>query len=161
MIRVRSAAVVLATLLATVPPTAVLAQGGATATPVHPFVGAWIVDTNTADDSDPHTQLTVHPDGTLLQADQANVGIGVWEPTGDGSAALTMTAGSDSPDGNPSTVIVRAVIAMDPAGDTWTGEASVEYVAADGSTSGQSGPIPASATRMIVEPMAPSATPAS
>ena len=126
----------------------------------HRFVGAWLVDTNTGDVSDPPARLAVHPDGTLLQADQAHVAIGVWEPTGDHSAALTFTAQVDVGDGQVATLTVRAAVEIDGSGAGWTGEATVEQTGPDGSASGQMGPIPAAATRIVVEPMGPATSPA-
>lgn len=125
----------------------------------HPFVGAWLVDTNTHDSSEPHSRLVVHPDGTLLQVDQTTVAIGVWEPVGETGAALTITAQVDAGDGHVALMTVRGEVTLDAAGDAWTGSASVEQVGADGSSSGQMGPIPASATRLGVEPMVPTASP--
>ena len=122
-------------------------------------MGAWLVDTNTGDDTEPSSRLVVHPDGTLLQVDQTTVAIGVWEPTGDDAAALTIAAQIDVGDGRIATVTLRAEVALDPGGDAWTAEATVERVEATGSASGQIGPIPATATRIVVEPMAPTASP--
>jgi hypothetical protein len=161
MARIPRTAILVAIVLAAVPGSTVLAHDDHAAATDHPFVGAWVVDTNTTDTSDPHTLLIVHPDGTLVQADPANVGVGVWEPTGEAMASLTVTAWFDAGDQEMSTVIVRAIVEVGSTGDSWTGEASVEYVNAVGSTSGQVGPVPASATRMSVEPMQATATPGS
>src|SRR4051794_4722590 len=101
-------AVLIAIALAAIPATAALAQDDPATTAAHPFVGAWLVDTNTGDPSEPHTELIVHSDGTLLQADPAGVGIGAWLPTDPDSAAITVTALVDAGDGQVTTVIVRA-----------------------------------------------------
>jgi hypothetical protein len=65
----------------------------------------------------------------------------------------------DVGDGKVATITVRATVTVASSGDGWTGEASVEQTRPDGSSTAQMGPIPASATRMVVEPMAPTATP--
>ena len=62
-------------------------------------MGAWLVDTNTDYATEPPARLIVHPDGTLLQVDQTTVAVGVWQPTGDDTAALTITAQVDVGDG--------------------------------------------------------------
>lgn len=159
MHRSLSAGVLVAVLAAALVAPSALAQDAASSFGDHPFVGAWLVDTNTDDTTEPPTRLVVHPDGTLLQADQTTVAIGVWEPTGDDAAALTITAQIDAGDGSVATATVRAEVTLDPAGDAWTAEATTEHVDAVGTSSGQLGPIPAAATRIVVEPMAPTASP--
>ncbi len=148
---------VLATVL--VAPSALAQEAAAPLFEGHPFVGAWLVDTNTNDATEPPTRLVVHPDGTLLQADQTTVAIGVWQPTGDDAAALTITAQIDVGNGAVATATVRAEVTLDPAGDAWTAEATTEHVDAVGTSSGQLGPISAAATRIVVEPMVPTASP--
>jgi hypothetical protein len=144
--------------------TALVAPGALAQDPAppfegHPFVGAWLVDTNTSYDSEPPSRLIVHPDGTLLQVDQTTVAVGVWQPTADNTADLTIAAQVDVGDGRIATITLRAGVTLDPGGDAWTAEATVENLQATGSTSGQIGPIPAAATRIVVEPMAPTASP--
>ena len=146
----------LATVL--VVPSAV-AQDASPSFEGHPFVGAWLVDTNTSDATEPPTRIVVHPDGTLLQVDQTTVAIGVWEPTGGEAAALTVTAQVDAGDGKVAVATVRAEVVLGPGSDAWTAEATTEWVDEAGTTSGQMGPIPAAATRIAVEPMVPSASP--
>lgn len=156
ILRVAPLVAVLATALVT--PSA-LARDTARPFESHPFVGAWLVDTNTDDATEPPSRLIVHPDGTLLQVDQTTVAVGVWEPTGDDAAALTITDQIDMGDGKVATVTVRGAVTLDPAGDGWTAEATVEQNDPGGTASGQMGPIPAAATRIVVEPMAPTASP--
>jgi hypothetical protein len=159
MPRMPRAALLVLTLIGAFPATGALAQDDPASTAGHPFVGAWLVDTNTAEDSEPHSRLVVHPDGTLLQVDQTTVAVGAWAPTSAQTADLTIAAQVDMGDGQVATITVRANVTMDPAGDAWTGEASVERVDAAGDASGQMGPIPAAATRIVVEPMVPTASP--
>jgi hypothetical protein len=159
MPRMRQTALLAATLGAALSASGVLAQDDPATTAGHPFVGAWLVDTNAAEDSEPRSRLIVHPDGTVLQVDQTTVAVGVWAPTSAQTADLTIAAQVDVGDGQVATITVRANVTMDPAGDGWTGEASVERVGAAGDASGQMGPIPAAATRIVVEPMVPTASP--
>src|SRR6476469_1163311 len=128
MFRIRSMAVLIAIAMAVVPATVALAHEAPTTPAAHPFVGAWLVDTNTADSSEPHTALVVHSDGTLIQADQANVAIGAGQATGAKTAAITMTALVEAGDGQVNTVIVRANVSVDATGGRWSGEASVENI---------------------------------
>ncbi len=137
-----------------------LAQDAAPSFEGHPFVGAWLVDTNTDDSSERPTRLVVHPDGTLLQADQTTVAVGVWEPTGEASARITLSAPVDAGEGEVTLATLRGEIALQPGGDAWTAQATVEMIDEQGASSGQMGPIPAAATRIAVEPMTPEASPA-
>lgn len=154
-----SAAALVAVLATALVAPGVLARDASAPFDGHPFVGAWLVDTNTDDATEPPSRLIVHPDGTLLQVDQTTVAIGVWEPTDDDAVALTITAQVDVGDGKVATMTVRGAVTVDPAGDAWSGEATVEQMDAAGVASGQMGPIPAAATRIVVEPMAPTASP--
>lgn len=159
MHRTLRAAALVASLAATLVAPGVHAQDAAPSMEGHPFVGAWLVDTNTDHASEPLSRLVVHADGTLLQVDQTTVAIGVWAPTDEDSVALTIPAQVDIGNGQVATMTVRGVVDVAADGATWAGQASVEQVSADGIASGQMGPIPASATRIVVEPMVPTASP--
>lgn len=160
MHRTLRAAALVAALATTLIAPGVLAQDATASFDGHPFVGAWLVDTNTDDAADPPSWLIVHPDGTLLQVNHSVVAVGVWEPTGDDAAAVTITAQSDVGEGQIATGTVRGTVTLDPSGETWIAEATSEWIDAAGESSGQVGPIPAAATRILVEPMAPAASPA-
>lgn len=161
MHRLLRVAPIVAALTAALASPGALAQDAAPSFEGHPFVGAWLVDTNTDDATEPPSRLVVHPDGTLLQVDQTTVAVGVWEPAGNGAALLTITAQVDAGDGKVAMAIVRGEIALDPGGDAWTAQATTQWVDPAGTTSGQMGPIPAAATRIVVETMGPAASPAS
>jgi hypothetical protein len=154
----RAAALITALATALAAP-GVLARDAGHSFEGHPFVGAWLVDTNTDDITEPPSRLIVHPDGTLLQVNHSEVAIGVWEPTGDDAAALTITAQIDAGDGQVAIAIVRGAVTLDASGAAWTAAATSEWIDPAGETSGQIGPIPAAATRIVVEPMAPTASP--
>jgi len=87
------------------------------------------------------------------------VGIGAWEPTGERTGALTVSFQFADENKAVSTSTVRASVEVSDDGQGWTAAYTVEYVGPDGVSSGQIGPVTASATRIAVEPMSPAASP--
>jgi len=87
------------------------------------------------------------------------VAVGVWEPTGARSAELTISAQRDTGDPRTGNLTLRATVDIDSDAGSWTGSAIVEHLGPDGVASEQVVPIPAAATRIVVEPMTPAASP--
>ena len=131
----------------------------ATSTYGHPLVGTWLVDTNADDSNDPPARVVLGADGSLLQVQLDRVALGAWEPTGDQTGALTVAAEVADADGAVNIYIVRASLEASEDGQSWTAQATSEFIGPDGVSSGQLGPIPATATRITVEPMSPTASP--
>ncbi len=125
----------------------------------HPLVGAWLVDTNADDSNDPPARVILGADGSLLQVQLGGIALGAWEPTGERTGALTLAAEIADADGAVTTFIVRASLEATADGQGWTAQGTTEYIGPDGVSSGQIGPIPATATRITVEPMSPAASP--
>jgi len=153
-------AVLAIALTAVVAGPAALAQD-ASPTPIagHPLVGVWVVDTNVDDPANPPARVSFGADGSLLQVDVGGVGIGAWEPTGERTGALTVSFLFADSNRAVSTSTVRASVEASEDGQSWTAAFTVEYIGPDGVSSGQIGPVTASATRIAVEPMSPAASP--
>ena len=157
---VRISSILALLLMSVVAAPAAMAQDTDATSPAgHPLVGAWLVDTNADDSNDPPARVILGADGTLLQVGGGQVAIGAWEPTGEQTGALTLTAQMADADGAISTAIVRATLEASEDGLSWTAQTTWEYIGPDGVSSGQVGPVAATATRIAVEPMVPSASP--
>ena len=156
---VRGAALAALALISLVAAPAALAQDPMTAAG-HPLVGAWLVDVNTADQNDPPARVIFSSDGTLIQVNPTGAAIGVWEPTGERTGALTIAGESADAAGALSTGTLRATVEVAADGQSWTAQATGEYIGPDGVSSGQIGPTAATAARVLVEPMTPVTSPA-
>ena len=152
---------ILALLLISVVAAPVTLAQDADATPSagHPLVGTWLVDTNAEDSNDPPARVVLGTDGSLVQVQLGRVAVGAWEPTGERTGALTVAAEVADDDGAVTIFIVRASLEASEDGQGWTAEATSEFIGPDGVSSGQLGPIPATATRVAVEPMSPAPSP--
>ncbi len=127
----------------------------------HPLVGTWLLDIN-ADDP------TNAPEVTIFTADGAYISVdaegfpnhGVWEPSGERTITLTIVTPEIEDDGTfAGTFTIRATGEVDETGDAFTAQFIGEYVAPDGTGSGEYGPGTATATRIAVEPMGTPAGP--
>ena len=127
----------------------------------HPLVGTWLLDTNTADPAN-------GPEVTIFTADGAYISVdaegfpnhGVWEATGERTAALTIVSPGMEEEGVfAGTFMVRASVEVDETGDSFTAQYTGEFVTPDGTKTGEYGPGSASATRIAVEPMGTPAGP--
>jgi hypothetical protein len=127
----------------------------------HPLVGTWLLDTNTADPAN-------GPEVTIFTADGAYISVdaegfpnhGVWEATGERTAALTIVSPGMEEEGVfAGTFMVRASVEVDETGDSFTAQYTGEFVTPDGTETGEYGPGSASATRIAVEPMGTPAGP--
>ncbi len=116
----------------------------------HPAVGAWAVESDPGDASFSLTSVTLAADGTALYiSPNADVGVGVWAPTGETTANLTFRAATNG----PAYILIRVGIDVPPDGVTFTGTFTAEAVfdPAGGGTSGQIGPGSVTGTRMMAE----------
>lgn len=113
----------------------------------HPLVGSWILDTDTENPENPPSLAIFSSDGTYLEVDVDGTGAGVWDATGDQTADLTFSFHDEA----GGMGIVRA--SLEVTDDELTATYTLEFVDADGTSSGEIGPGTAAGTRMEVEPM--------
>ncbi len=129
----------------------------------HPVVGTWVFDTDAADPANALSYAAFHADGTYVEVHPlVGVGVGVWRPTGERTADLTIAFQDvdPSPAGvAPGTLIIRSAVEVDPTGDALTAPFTSEGRAPDG-TALFANAFTATATRMEVEPMVAAGTPA-
>jgi hypothetical protein len=130
-----------------------LAQDASPGLAAHPLVGTWIVDTNTADDTNAPSTVEFHADGTYLEVDVDGVSAGAWEPAGPQTATLTFVFRGTDESGAPTSGTVRADVEVAADGQSLTATYTVEFAGPDGTPTGQLGPGEASGTRLKVEPM--------
>jgi hypothetical protein len=120
----------------------------------HPFVGTWQLDTDTDDPENPPELAIVSADGSYVEIDaEGGVGVGSWESTGDLTANLTIRFLNTDEEGFAGLAIVRAEGEVAEDGQSWTASYTLEFVAPDGTTTGEYGPASAHAMRLPVEPM--------
>lgn len=133
------------------------------ATEGHALVGTWFLDESSSNPTTARDVFIMHSDGTYVEANAVGtVRLGVWTPTSPTTATLTIvgdTRGEDGADSGGETV--RLTITLNPDGNSYTAEGTVELRAPDGAFSGQLGPVGGAASRMMVEaPGTPAMTPA-
>jgi hypothetical protein len=136
-------------------PSAVAQESTPAAMAGHPIVGAWLLDVDANDPASPPALAIFHNDGTYLQAESdGGNGVGVWEATGARQVVLTELLHEQDETGDfAGTLMVRATIYLDEAGDAWTAEYTLEFTGPDGTSAGEMGPGTATAERITVEPM--------
>ena len=134
------------------------ATPGAAAT--HPFVGAWIVDTDTTDATNFPALAVTTADGTYLESHpDVGVGVGSWEATGERTVRLTIVFRAPSETGTPvGLVTAHATVDITADGDAWEAPYSFEAGAPDGSVL-FAGEGHSHAVRVGAEPAAGVATP--
>lgn len=116
----------------------------------HPIVGTWIVDTDTASDTDTPEIGIFSADGTMVGQGANRVAGGSWEVIDAQSVTLTLVTVSDQ-GGVGTYVVVRGTHVLDNSGNRWTcDDCSYTVVSADGAVL-DSGTAPASATRLPVQ----------
>ena len=123
------------------------------ATAGHPLVGAWLLDTDTAEPSNPPTLATFSSDGVYTQIEPDTFpGVGAWRATGAQSAEMNFHQLIPVEQGGGISTI-RAAIEVGADGQSVTAMYTLELVDADGVATGQYGPGQVSGTRIAVEPM--------
>lgn len=123
----------------------------------HPLVGTWFLTSSSANPTNADDLFILHADGTYVEANaDGSVRLGVWEPTSPTTATLTITAYSrDEGGASQGGIIIRLTLTLNPDGNSYTAEGTIELIAPDGSRSGQAGPAGGEATRMMVEAPGP------
>jgi hypothetical protein len=119
----------------------------------HPLVGTWFLTVSSTNPTDADDLFSLHADGTYLEANaDGSVRLGVWEPTSPTTATLTITAYSrDAAGASAGGITLRLAITLNPDGNSYVAEGTIELTAPDGSKSGQAGPVRGDAKRMLVE----------
>ena len=126
----------------------------AVSTEGHPLVGAWLLVE--ADDPDrPPSLVAFTSDGIYQQADfDGTASYGSWEATGPSSAAMTFIQQFPGDDGEfGGSTMIRASIEVNPDGQSFTADYTIEMGGDEGAPAGEYGPGAVSATRIAVEPM--------
>lgn len=116
----------------------------------HLAVGSWHMTTDPTDPLVSFVTTALGVDGTVVNIiGDGTAVIGVWAPTSDTTADITLTATTDG----PAIVIIRATVEIAADGQTLTGTYTSEFVfdPAGGGTSGQIGPGSLTGTRLIAE----------
>ena len=121
----------------------------------HPLIGAWLGDTDANDPANAPSLFIFHDDGTYLQTDpDGSNGVGTWEASGPTTALLTaIFHGQDEMGEFGGSVMLRAAIEVDASGNSLTADYTIDFMQADGMTSGEMGPGSATAERIMVEEM--------
>jgi hypothetical protein len=156
-----SVVVVMLGLLATFGFSTTARQATPVAMDEHPLVGTWLLDTN-VDDPENAPEVTIFTaDGAYISVDAEGFpNHGVWEASGERSAALTIVSPGLEDEGTfAGTFMVRAAIEVDETGDAFTARYTGEFVGPDGTGTGEYGPGTATATRITVEAMGTPAGP--
>ena len=126
----------------------------------HPFVGAWVVDTDTTDPANFPALGAATADGVYVESHpQVGVGVGAWQPTGGRTVDLTIVFRATDQAGMPVGVVTaRAAVEVFQGEDAWDATYTFEARAPDGTVlfAGQG---QAHATRVVAEPMVPPGTP--
>jgi hypothetical protein len=118
------------------------------------LVGTWVIDTNVDDPSNPPDLLVASADGTLQETSCCDApGAGQWRPTGHGTADATILFPAGDENGFIGFNTVRAAVELAADGQSFTATYTVDLPNRDGTSSGQLGPLTASATRVAVEAM--------
>jgi hypothetical protein len=120
-------------------------------------VGTWFLDTSSANPTAARDVFILHADGTYVEANaDGSVRLGAWEATSPTTANLTIVADARGEDGaDAGGVTIRLTITLNPDGNSYTAEGTLELRAPDGTRSGQAGPATGTATRMVVEAPGP------
>jgi hypothetical protein len=128
------AVTVLTLAVAAAQPRAAAQDGTPAAASEHPFIGAWIVDTDTTDATNFPALAVATADGTYLESHpDVGVGVGSWEATGEQTVTLIIVFRAPSETGTPiGLVTAHATIEMTEDGDVWEAPYSFEGVAPDG-----------------------------
>jgi hypothetical protein len=126
----------------------------------HPFVGAWIVNTDTTMDVNFPALAVVTTDGTYIESHpDLGVGVGTWKATGIRTAELTIVFRGPGLFGAPlGLTTARATVEVTEDGTVWEAPYRFEEVALDG-TVVFTGEGHARAVRVGAEAVAGQATP--
>ena len=128
-------------------------EAASSATTTHPLVGTWFLDESSANSTNARDLFILHGDGTYIEANaDGSVRLGAWAPTSPTTANLIIVADARGEDGaDIGGQILRLAITLNPDGQTYTAEGTLELRSPDGTLTGQIGPIWGEASRLAVE----------
>ena len=138
------------------PAAPVHAQSG---TPVpttagHPLVGAWLLDTDVSDPTNPPSLAVFTSDGIYQQTNADGTdGYGVWTATGPQTANVTIVFNNQEKGAFAGSTKVRASVTLDGSQTSFTAPYTLEFTSPDGKSSGELGPAIARGTRIEAETM--------
>ena len=121
----------------------------------HPLVGAWILDRDTTQSTNPLQLIVATADGLYLGVEYGGrTAVGVWEATGPRTAAVTLRLPGPS-EGVPfvGLAVIRGTVEVAENGLSFTAPYTLEVVAPDGTSSGEYGVTTAQGTRITLEDM--------
>jgi hypothetical protein len=158
----RAVLVVLVAVLASVP-SATAQDATPASSDMHPFVGTWLLGTDAADPTNPPEVVIATAEGDYVSANaDGTTSVGTWEATGAQTATLTLTVLVQGADGRfAGRLVIRADVEVDASGTAFTGPYTLAFVAPDGTSTPEFGPVTATATRLTPEAMGTPAGPAS
>lgn len=121
----------------------------------NPLVGSWNANTDASNPNNPPSLFIFTADGIYAEVDaDGTTAMGAWEATGANTANLTAYSHQTDEHGNfAGTLIIRASVTVSADGQSFTAPYTLEWMAPDGTMSGQAGPGTASGTKVAVEPM--------
>ena len=112
----------------------------------HPLIGTWTLVT---DDQELPDVIIFADDGSVIDVESSGtVQLGVWEPTGDTTATLTVTSYDEDEGGGT----IRASFEVASDGQSFTATYTFElFDPATGESMGEYGPGTATGTRVVAE----------
>lgn len=129
--------------------------GAAMAMAGNPLVGSWNATTDASNPANPPSLFLFTADGIYAEIDaDGTTAIGAWAATGANTASLTAYEHqTDEKRDFAGTVIIRASVTVSADGQRFTAPYTLEWIAPDGTMSGQAGPGTAAGKKIAVEPM--------
>jgi hypothetical protein len=121
----------------------------------HPLVGAWVLDRDETQPTNPLQLIVATADGLYLGvAYGGSTAVGVWEATGPRTAAVTLRVPAPI-EGVPfvGEAVIRGTVEVAEDGLSFTAPYTLAVVTADGSRSGEYGVTTARGTRITIEQM--------
>jgi len=143
---------VLVGAIGVLPSRGTAAQGSTPANAEHPLVGAWIVDPEVDDPTNPPSFDAFMADGTVVNIGSDGASIGAWEATGPRTAMMTFPGLVQDSEGEAA-FILRGNLEVDETGESLTGSHSFTLIAADGTVLAAAQGGAASGTRLHAEPL--------
>ena len=122
---------------------------------VHPIIGTW--DLTVVEDPESPFVATFAADGNFVQVEEGEVSLGVWEPMGPTTAALTITQPippEEISGVEGASFIIRATFEVATDGQSLTADFTIEPAGMEWIPTGtEYGPGHLTGTRVVVQPM--------
>lgn len=131
-------------------PLAGTAQDATPESGQHPLVGAWVVDPETSDPSNPPSFDIFMADGTMVNVGSDGTSIGVWEATGPNTAIFTFN-GLLGDQGSEGMFVIRGDVEVAAGGQSFTGAHSFSMLTPNGEVAASFMGSGSMGTRMVAE----------